>query len=163
MIRLLIIFFCITILLLLVCFVAGSTWLLVFSRLFEIYFLLLAILGATSIAFSNYIDAVIKDIDENKKDNNKKLYNEVLDSLISLKNEVLSNILLFIGIMVFHYLLLGFYDLDLDFYFYNIDKSVLIKSMQLSLFLISLYILYNQIEGYKTANEYKRVMSKKVL
>ncbi|MDN3453343.1 hypothetical protein, partial [Psychrobacter sp. APC 3350] len=59
--------------------------------------------------------------------------------------------------------LLGFYDLDLDFYFYNIDKSVLIKSMQLSLFLISLYILYNQIEGYKTANEYKRVMSKKVL
>ena len=163
MIRLLIIFFCITILSLLVCLAVGSAWLLLFSRLFEVYFLLLAILGATSIAFSNYIDAVIKDIDEDKKNNDKNLYNIVVDDLISLKNEVLSNILLFIGIMIFNYLLLGFYDLDLEFYFYNIDKNVLIKSMQISLFLISLYILYNQISGYKTANEYKRVMSKKSL
>lgn len=163
MIRLLIIFFGVLVLSLLVCLAAGSAWLSIFSRLFEAYFLLLAILGATSIAFSNYIDAVIKDIDEDTKNKNKKLYNEIVDDLVDLKNEILSNVLLFIGIIVINYLLLGAYNLDLDLVFFNINKDIMIKSIQLSLFTISLYILYNQASGYKTANEYKRIMSKKSL
>lgn len=163
MIRLLIIFFGVLISSLLVCLAAGSAWLSIFSRLFEVYFLLLAVLGATSIAFSNYIDAVIKDIDEDRKNEDKKLYNEVVDNLVDLKNEVLSNVWLFIGIIVANYLLLGLYNLNLNFIVINIDKDVMIKSIQLSLFIISLYILYNQVSGYKTANEYKRIMSKKSL
>lgn len=54
------------IVLVLITFTSGSV-LPVFSRLFEGYFAILTVFGATSIAFSNYLDTVIRDISEKKK------------------------------------------------------------------------------------------------
>ena len=132
----------------------------VFSRLFEGYFAILTVFGATSIAFSNYLDTVIRDISEKKKLEDLEAYLNVVDKFIDLKNELISNVLLFVGLIILNYILLGIVDLSTDIYIWEVKVNWIIGSVQLSLFVVATYIVYNQISAFKTANEYKRVILK---
>ena len=147
------------IVLVLITFTSGNI-LPVFSRLFEGYFAILTVFGATSIAFSNYLDTVIRDISEKKKLEDLEAYSNVVDSFIDLKNELISNVLLFVGLIIPNYILLGVVDLNINICILGIKVNWIIGSVQLSLFVVATYIVYNQISSFKTANEFKRVILK---
>ena len=132
----------------------------IFYRLFESYFALLTVFGATSLAFSNYLDTVIKDIPKEKILESPEAYNAVVDKFIDLKNELISNVLLFVCLIIINYILLGVYDLKLSLCILSIKINWIIGSAQISMFVLATYTLYNQISAFKIANEYKRVILK---
>jgi len=157
----LIIIFSVTFIIVLVLITSTSGSVLpVFSRLFEGYFAILTVFGATSIAFSNYLDTVIRDIPEKKRKENPEAYSSVVDSFIDLKNELISNVLLFVGLIIVNYILMGIVDLSINACAWGIKMNWIIGSAQLSLFIVATYTVYSQISSFKTANEYKRIILK---
>lgn len=144
---------------LMVFFGISSSYQIVFSKILDSYFSILTVFGATTIAFANYLDNVLKEIPNEVKDSNFEKYEEFVLSIIDLKNELIENVLLLISLVIVNLVLAGFLDWNQVSKIFILETtSNIVNSIRLSLFIVAIYTVYSQIQSFKIANNYKKIM-----
>lgn len=144
---------------LLVFFGLGNAYLTIFSKLLDSYFSILTVFGATTIAFANYLDSVLKDIPEKVKEENFSNYKVFVIKIIDLKNELIENVILIISLIIINLILSGIIEWNnANQIFIEFITSNIVNSIRLSLFIIAIYTVYSQIQAFKIANEYKKII-----
>ncbi|ALF59642.1 hypothetical protein AOC03_05915 [Psychrobacter urativorans] len=110
-----------------------------------------------SLFIYNHIDTIIKDIPEVLRDTKKDLYNSAIDSLTALKNEIISNLILAVSILLVSYIVnnLKFFSCNINYTSANLN---LLATIFFSLTLI--YIIFDQISAFKFSSEYRSLIKK---
>jgi len=133
----------------------------IFQELLSAFIVLTTITGTLSYALYAYVEGVAKDVatDEKKKDHSS--YNAVIDSLSSLKKEILVNAFAVVGLLILERVAHG---LSLLFPVSQTDPFnwpwALAISIRVACFILSVYVAAIQFRGFIVANEFRVVISR---
>lgn len=133
----------------------------VFQELLSAFIVLTAMTGTLSYALYAYVEGVAKDVaaDEKKKDHAS--YVAVVDSLSSLKKEILVNAFAVVGLLVLERVSHG---VSLLFPISHADPFnwhwAVAISIRVGCFVVSVYVAAIQFHGFIIANEYRAIISR---
>lgn len=133
----------------------------IFQELLSAFIVLTMITGTLSYALYAYVEGVAKDVaaDEKKKDHAS--YGAVIESLSSLKKEILVNAFAVVGLLVFERVTHGFSLLfpisQTDPFNWHWATAI---SIRVGCFLLSAYVAAIQFWGFIVANEYRAIISR---
>jgi hypothetical protein len=133
----------------------------IFQELLSAFIVLATITGTLSYALYAYVEGVAKDVAANEKNKGHASYNAVIDSLSSLKKEILVNAFAVVGLLLLERLAHGFsllFPVCQTAYF-NWPWAAAI-SIRVACFVLSTYVAAIQFHGFIVANEYRAIISR---
>lgn len=133
----------------------------IFQELLSAFIVLATITGTLSYALYAYVEGVAKDVAANEKNKGHASYNAVIDSLSSLKKEILVNAFAVVGLLLLERLAHGFSLLFpvCQTVSFNWPWAVAI-SIRVACFVLSTYVAAIQFRGFIVANEYRAIISR---
>ncbi len=133
----------------------------IFQELLSAFIVLTMITGTLSYTLYAYVEGVAKDVATDKKKKSHTSYNAVIDSLSSLKKEILVNAFAIVGLLILERIAHGF---SLLFPVSNIAPFnwswAAAISIRVACFILSAYVAAIQFRGFIVANDYRAVISR---
>lgn len=133
----------------------------VFQELLSAFIVLTMITGTLSYALYAYVEGVAKDVASDDKKKDHASYDAVIDSLSSLKKEILINAFAVVGLLVLERVSHGF---SLLFPISQTDPFnwhwAVAISIRVGCLVVSAYVAAIQFRGFIIANEYRAIISR---
>lgn len=124
---------------------------------FALYSAITILTVTVSIGLYNHIDTIIKDIPESLRIEKDELYDKTIDSLTSLKKEILSNIPIVISVFVVYYFVTSADNLSCTTNNIAANINLLATITSSALFI---YIVTDLLRAFLTANDFRSIIKK---